>query len=127
MNIFFWIFSVKSSISFSSMQVSCIITPHNFFPIILALLVKLLPTKLPITLLHPVLLALPIFTSRHPPCNIFFSKTLSPTCSLNIRYKSHSYKAVTCFLNTHYRCAVGLGKEWNLISLDKMFSDWKCM
>ena len=29
-----------------------------------------------------------------------------------------------CYLNTYYRCTVGLNKEWILISLDKVVFGW---
>ena len=63
----------------------------QLFPTILTLFVDLLITDLPIILFHPFLLALPLFTSRYPPCNIFLSNTLSHTWSLNMRYKSHTH------------------------------------
>ena len=107
------------------MHVSSIITSHNFFSIILTLFGDLLITKLPITLFHPVLLALPLFTSRYQPCNIFLSNTLSLPWSLNMRNKPHTHtKAATYHLTTCYRCTVGLGKEWILISLDKVMFGW---
>jgi len=59
---FFFVFSAKISIPSPSIHVSYIITLFG----------ALLITKLPIILFHPVLLALPLFTSRYPPCNIFF-------------------------------------------------------
>jgi hypothetical protein len=71
-------FSAKISIPSSSMNVSYII-----FSIILKLFGDLLIIKLPIILFHPVLLALPLFTSRYPPCNIFFSShSVSYTLSI---------------------------------------------
>ena len=71
---------------------SCYLHCHtSFFSIILTLFFDLLITKLPITLFHSVLLALPLFTSRYPPCNIFLSNTLSHTWSLNMRYESHTH------------------------------------
>ena len=62
-----------------------------FFPIILTLFGNLLITKLPIILFHPVLLELPLFTSRSPPYKIFLSKTLRLTCSLNMSCKPHTH------------------------------------
>ena len=63
----------------------------TFFSIILTLFINLLITKLPVILFHPALLALPLFTSRYLPCNLFLSKTLRLTCSLNISYKPHTH------------------------------------
>jgi len=68
--VFFLIFSAKISVPCSSMHVRFIVTSHNVFPIILPVFVDLLIIKLPIILYHPVLLALPLFTSRYPPSNI---------------------------------------------------------
>jgi len=77
--------SAKISIPSSSMHISGIVTSHNFPPI------ALLFTKLPLTPFHPVLLPLPLFTSKHPPCNIFLSNTLCLTWSLNMLYNPHTH------------------------------------
>ena len=61
------------------------------FFIFLPQFVAFLITTLPIILFHSILLALPLFTSRYPPCNTFLSDTLSHTPSLNMRYKPHTH------------------------------------
>jgi len=69
------------------------------------LFVDLQITKLPIILLHPVLLALPLFTSRYPPSNVFFSGH-----SVSFSLLFYGTKRRTYFLNTYYSCTVNLSK-----------------
>jgi len=82
----------------------------------------LLNTNFPMKLFHPVLLPLPLFTSRYPRCNIYFSKMLNLPLFHNKSYKPHMViqKAVTYYLTTYSRRTVSLGKWWILISLIKV-------
>jgi len=70
-----------------------------------------------VTVMCPVLSALPLFTSRYPPCNIFLSKTHRLTYSL-------IKKAVTYYWNTYYRRTVGLDYRCILIRRDKVVFGW---
>jgi len=77
-----WYFLTK--FLYVPLQCMLCISSHLFFFIILTLCVDLLITKLPVILVHPVLLPLPLLTSRYRPCNIFLSNTLSLTWSLSM-------------------------------------------
>jgi hypothetical protein len=125
MKVFFWIFSAINSVYSSSMHVSCIAKSHNSSPIILILFGVLQIIKLPIILFQPVLLSLPLFTSR---CSHFitFYQTYSISLGLSICCTNITLvqKTVTYHLNTYYRRTLGLDKERSLIIFDKVVFGW---
>ena len=68
--------------SFNSIVIS-----HKFFFINLRLYCVLLNTIYPMTLLRPVLLAVPLITSSYPPCNLCFSKILNLKIKVHFRWQ----------------------------------------
>jgi len=119
MRLFFWIFSGKISIHSSSMHVSCFVTLRNFFPLSLRCLLIYYSQSFLLYCSVQFFWHFFFYISPDTRLVIHFSKRHTVSLVLSISgtnlILTHT-KTVTYCLNTYYRCTVGLGMEWILMS-----------